>query len=352
MADSYRDSLAAGIAALGAAFGDNFIPQKRENTADSNTLSSAEVAALCDNFIRHVDHFLGSQETARIFSQRNAPDRSAALSRLSDMLAKAIKKCGEGTFSTDEAATLRECLGKDMLLSLDFGKKLVQLVGTILAEALWLLDNGPALAEVLERRGFDSSGVLRVLHRASESGYGSPSILPKWESIKVALQRAAIQFGKSEPTRGDPPPSAVTPKQTEGKGGAGSTPLAAKKTAKRNRGRKLETDPKADKKVADAWATGQYKTYAELGQGLGKSEREVYLSLERHRARQKRKGRGRKYAPDKIAGKPRQLHVDLFRPAVLPLSSLGNSWLFCSTDNIDRAGQNRILKSCPFRRQQ
>jgi hypothetical protein len=66
------------------------------------------------------------------------------------------------------------------------------------------------------------------------------------------------------------------------------------RTEKPGRGRHLETDPKADKQVSDAWKTHQYKTYADCGQALGKSERETYLAIERHRGRLKRKSRKRK----------------------------------------------------------
>jgi len=86
-------------------------------------------------------------------------------------------------------------------------------------------------------------------------------------------------------------PPTAQPGEGEGNGKAGNT---TKKTAKQKRGRKIETDPKADKRIADAWATRRYKTYAELGQELKIAEREVYLALERHRARKKRRSRSRK----------------------------------------------------------
>ena len=54
-------------------------------------------------------------------------------------------------------------------------------------------------------------------------------------------------------------------------------------------GRKRDTDPKADKKIAEAWQTGRYKTHAELGKELGKSERDVKLALDRHRKRTPRR---------------------------------------------------------------
>jgi hypothetical protein len=84
------------------------------------------------------------------------------------------------------------------------------------------------------------------------------------------------------------PPAAKT-ERGEG-GGAGSTPVEPKsvKPKKAKRGRPKETNPKEDKRIYDAWKTRTYKTYAECAQAVGKSGRETYLAVERHRARLKR----------------------------------------------------------------
>jgi hypothetical protein len=56
----------------------------------------------------------------------------------------------------------------------------------------------------------------------------------------------------------------------------------------RRRGRKPDTDPKADKKVFDAWKTGCHKTYDGCAQALDlKSGRDVRLAIDRHRHRLK-----------------------------------------------------------------
>ncbi len=60
---------------------------------------------------------------------------------------------------------------------------------------------------------------------------------------------------------------------------------------RRKRGRPRDTDPKADKRIADAWQSGQHKTYADLARELKKSEREVRAAIDRHRQRLKREGR-------------------------------------------------------------
>jgi len=50
-------------------------------------------------------------------------------------------------------------------------------------------------------------------------------------------------------------------------------------------GRPPDTDPKADKRVAEAWATRQYKTYADLGRENGMTGNEVRAAIDRHRKR-------------------------------------------------------------------
>jgi hypothetical protein len=61
---------------------------------------------------------------------------------------------------------------------------------------------------------------------------------------------------------------------------------------RKRRGRPTDTDPKADAKVADAWGTQHYRTYADLGKELGMTGRDVGSAVERHRKRQKRANSG------------------------------------------------------------
>jgi hypothetical protein len=58
--------------------------------------------------------------------------------------------------------------------------------------------------------------------------------------------------------------------------------------------RKKRSDPKADKRIADAWRTGRYKTEAALAKELKLTEREVYLARQRHRKREAAKGKTRR----------------------------------------------------------
>jgi hypothetical protein len=74
------------------------------------------------------------------------------------------------------------------------------------------------------------------------------------------------------------PPVATAPSRSKHEG-------KAEITAKKRRGRKPHTDPKEDKRIAEAWATKQYKTHEDLGREFGKTRCEIYRALDRHRKR-------------------------------------------------------------------
>jgi hypothetical protein len=59
------------------------------------------------------------------------------------------------------------------------------------------------------------------------------------------------------------------------------------------RGRKPDTDPMVDKRVADAWGTGRYKTYEECGNALGMTKKDVKRAIDRDRHRPSGKHRRR-----------------------------------------------------------
>jgi hypothetical protein len=56
---------------------------------------------------------------------------------------------------------------------------------------------------------------------------------------------------------------------------------------KSKRGRKADTDSKADQRIAEAWGTKSYRSYAELANEFGISERDVEKAIDRHRHRKK-----------------------------------------------------------------
>lgn len=63
-----------------------------------------------------------------------------------------------------------------------------------------------------------------------------------------------------------------------------SEACAATKT-KAKGGRRIDTDPKKDKRIFDAWKTGRYPTYEALGRELQKTKHEVKTAIDRHRKR-------------------------------------------------------------------
>ena len=63
---------------------------------------------------------------------------------------------------------------------------------------------------------------------------------------------------------------------------------------KSKRGRPIDTDLKADKRIFDAWQSGHFKTYAALAAELYTNKREVELVIDRHRRRLEREAHGRR----------------------------------------------------------
>jgi hypothetical protein len=57
---------------------------------------------------------------------------------------------------------------------------------------------------------------------------------------------------------------------------------------RRRRGRPRDTDPAADRRIFDAWQTGQYKKYEDLAQELHISKLDVERAIDRHQKRLKR----------------------------------------------------------------
>jgi hypothetical protein len=56
--------------------------------------------------------------------------------------------------------------------------------------------------------------------------------------------------------------------------------------SKKPKTRRKRSDPKEDKLFAEAWATGQYRTYKALAKEKNTTTREVKLAIDRHRKRQ------------------------------------------------------------------
>jgi hypothetical protein len=78
-------------------------------------------------------------------------------------------------------------------------------------------------------------------------------------------------------------------KGREGQGGS---------SKKGRSGRRPDTDPREDKRLADAWGTGQYQTYDQCGQALGTTGQEVKKAVDRHRHRPSNKRSKHPQAPE------------------------------------------------------
>lgn len=73
-------------------------------------------------------------------------------------------------------------------------------------------------------------------------------------------------------------PTATSPLNSKAEG-------TQKVVRKRSPGRRPDTDPVADARIAAAWGTRQYPTYAECARAIGISETELRRAVDRHRKR-------------------------------------------------------------------
>ncbi len=82
----------------------------------------------------------------------------------------------------------------------------------------------------------------------------------------------------------------------EKRGTVAATPTFIKGPLKqpRKRGRPVDTDPKEDKRIYEAWKTGRHKTYADCDRELGLTRGATYSAVERHRKRLERKEKKRR----------------------------------------------------------
>ena len=97
--------------------------------------------------------------------------------------------------------------------------------------AVWVRDNGPALATALERHNFDSLPILRMVGLIDDPDAVPSTFLPLWKDTKATLKQAAIQLRK------EPATAVAKPKQG---GGAGDTGSVSTRTGKV---RNFHTDP-------------------------------------------------------------------------------------------------------------
>lgn len=108
------------------------------------------------------------------------------------------------------------------------------------------------------------------------------------KELELWDRRNAAQFAKAEP-----------PKPSESRKGGDETESCPSKGAVNptigKRGRKKDSftsDIKKDQRIAEAWKTGQYSTYAELATAFGMNKDEVKNALDRHRKRAGKRRQG------------------------------------------------------------
>lgn len=137
---------------------------------------------------------------------------------------------------------------------------------------------------------FQSGGVRRCYRPTDEDTAAVRALYPThrnphappWQRVEADL----IVAGHDRDKLVDLNPPALLGLLRKAREHDGATEDAADATPKRNRpGRKPDTDPKEDKRIFDAWQSGQYKTYAELESELRLSKGEGKRACDRHRKR-------------------------------------------------------------------
>jgi hypothetical protein len=123
----------------------------------------------------------------------------------------------------------------------------------------------PRRGRTLETFGHTNLPGVRTMHDSPGYFELMPSQIRYWQIEMLSLRALAAGKGKIKEKRevGPRPP----------------------------RGRKPDTDPKDDQRIADAWGSKQYKTYDELAKELGMDVRDVKHALDRVRWR-RRSSRG------------------------------------------------------------
>jgi hypothetical protein len=125
-------------------------------------------------------------------------------------------------------------------------------------------------------------GIYANRTEAEERWNRQGEFLFRAKMVRDALKQIAARAG--EPWPPAEPQIAGSTGRDHSEVGKGS----ALPKGKRGRGRPRDTDPEMDKRIFDAWKTGDYKSEAELAREFNISEREVRLARDRHRKRSNR----------------------------------------------------------------
>ena len=101
------------------------------------------------------------------------------------------------------------------------------------------------------------------------------------ERVHELLDDARGGPGSAEEDNADPPAGHATVASTD----VADSESTQRKRPSAKRGRKVDTDPKEDKRIADAWASGLHDSFADLERILGLKEGDAKLAMDRHRKR-------------------------------------------------------------------
>jgi hypothetical protein len=129
------------------------------------------------------------------------------------------------------------------------------------------IEAGDRLVAILTH--FEGLGILSPEHPKQRTAL--PFVIPAYWRIEGA---AVIQY------RG------LLAREREG--------TKSTKSDKRPRGRPADSDPRADKRIVDAWKSGQYRKHKDLAMALGMRATEVTQALDRHRKRAERNSPARR----------------------------------------------------------
>ena len=105
-----------------------------------------------------------------------------------------------------------------------------------------------------------------------------------------------IDWAETPPPEANANQESATPtgdqaEQAEGASKDDGEPVVATVKRKRTRrGRPRHYDPKLDKRLSDAWSSGQYQSYKDMRRPFGMNVKDIANAIKRHRMRQSRKG--------------------------------------------------------------
>ena len=159
------------------------------------------------------------------------------------------------------------------------------------------LDEIPLLRRQWQQFGQPTTGPFAPVGRlpADDALLHWQATLPDVFTASMYACDVLLNWANNPPTETSPSPASITPaddqaEQAEGVGEGRRQPAkpTPKRKHKRN-GRPRQYDPKLDKRISDAWESGQYRSYKDMKREFEMSSKEIGNAIKRHRVRQVRK---------------------------------------------------------------